>query len=186
MRDYPMAIRISPETAARVRDAWPSMLAAVASGAGIKKTIEQHGLKTDWVRAFRGMDATAEAEWVKAKEESADALSEEGLEIARNPIKVIQPGEPGNEDGTKPLIIRIDPAFARVHVDYLKWLAAKRNPRTYSDKAQLDVNVRTLDLTRIIEAANARLAGAPRARILEHNAPALELLAPALKLADLL
>lgn len=181
-----MAIRISPETAALVRSAWPSLLAAVAAGAGIKKTIEQHGLKTDWVRAFRGMEPNADAEWTKAKEESADALSEEGLEIARNPVKVIQPGEPGNEAGKKPLIIRIDPAFARVHVDYLKWLAAKRNPRTYSDKSQVDVNVRTLDLTRIIEAANARLAGAPRARILEHNPEPAALLPDAARLLELL
>lgn len=181
-----MATRISPETAAQVRAAWPALLADVASGAGIKPAIEAHGLKTEWIRAFRGMDATAEAEWTRAKEESADAFSEEALDVARNPVKVIPPGAPGNEEGTKPLIIRIDPASARVHVDTLKWIAAKRNPRTYSDKSQLDVNVRTLDLTRIIEAANARLAGAPRARILEHNPAPLELAAPPLRLEDLL
>lgn len=181
-----MAIRISPETAARVRDAWPVLLAAVASGAGIKVAIEAQGLKTDWVRAYRAMDAAADAEWSRAKEESADAFSDEGLEVARNPVKVIPVGAEGNETGTQPLIIRIDPASARVHVDYLKWLAAKRNPRTYSDKIDHNVTVRTLDLTRIIEAANARLASAPRARILEHNPEPAVLLPDLSRLADLL
>ncbi|HEY5636269.1 MAG TPA: hypothetical protein VIS77_05155, partial [Burkholderiales bacterium] len=58
----------------------------------------------------------------------------------------------------------LDPAHARMRVDTLKWAARIRNPRLYGDKAQLDVNVRTVDLTRIIEAANARLAAAQAAR----------------------
>jgi hypothetical protein len=49
-------------------------------------------------------------------------------------------------------------------VDTLKWAARIRNPRLYGDKAQLDVNVRTLDLTRIISDAQARLAAS---RIIE-------------------
>ena len=164
-----MATRISPETAARVRAAWPALLAAVAGGAGIKQAIEAQGLQTEWVRAFRASDPAADGDWMRAKEESADAYSDEGLDVARNPVKIIKPGEPGNETGTQPLIIKVDPASARVHVDYLKWLSAKRNPRVYSDRAQLDVNVKTLDLTRIISEANARLANAPRGRILEHD-----------------
>lgn len=174
MRDcLVMATRISPELAARVRVAWPALLADVAGGAQIRQAIEARGLQTEWIRAFRALEPGADAEWQRAKEESADAFSDEGLNVARNPVKVIPPGAEGNEQGTQPLIIRIDPASARVHVDYLKWLAAKRNPRTYSDKAQLDVNVRTVDLTRIISEANARLAGRAPRTIEHERAPAL-------------
>jgi hypothetical protein len=73
-----------------------------------------------------------------------------------------------------------------VHVDTLKWACAKRNPRTYSEKAQLDVNVKTLDLTRIISEANARLANAPRGRVLEHDQAHSALLPAVLDQAKLL
>lgn len=175
-----MATKISPELAAQVRAAWPALLAKIEGGANIQKAIESVGLKREWIRAFKKLEPGAQAEWDDAREHSADAFTDEGLDIARNPVKIIAPGEEGNETGTQPLIIRIDPAFARVHVDYLKWIAAKRNPRSYSDKAQLDVNVRTVDLTRIISEANARLAGRVP-RVIE-----AELVPPVALLAQLL
>lgn len=163
-----MATRISPELAARVRAAWPELLSAVESGARMDHAIAAAGLKREWVRAFKVLEPGAQAEWEDAREHSADAFSDEGLEIARNRYTTLQPGEPGNEKGIEPLVVRVDPAAARVHLDYLKWMAAKRNPRAYSDKAQLDVNVKTIDLTRIISEANARLAAGRAPRILEH------------------
>lgn len=150
--------RISPETAARIAAAWPAILHEIAAGALIAQTVKAAGFTMDMMRAYRALDPANDAAWARAKEDSADAFTEEGLAVARKPIHVINPGEPGNENGTQPLLIPIDPASARVHVDYLKWIAAKRNPRTYSDKSQVDVNVRTVDLTRIIQDANARLA----------------------------
>ena len=95
--------------------------------------------------------------------------------VARSPGQILRDEQGAivyGKDG-KPVIIAWDSAHARTRIDTLKWAARLRNPRDYSDKAQLDVNVRTVDLTRIIEQANQRLANAPRARILEHNqAPA--------------
>lgn len=181
-----MATRISPETAAQVRAAWPALLADIAGGALVDKAITAHGLKREWVRAFKREESGAQAEWDDAMQESAHAFMDEALEIVRNPVKVIQPGEPGNETGAKPLIITVDSGNVRARADVLRWAAAKRFPRAYSDKVDVSVLHKHLDLTRIIEAANARLAGAPRARILEHNQAPLELAAPALRLEDLL
>jgi hypothetical protein len=176
-----MTTRISEETRARIAAAWHEILADIADGGIVRDVLKAHGVSLNMIRAFRAGTKDAQAEWDTAKTDSADAFSDEGLELARNPAKIIAPGEPGNESGTQPLIIRVDPAFARAHLDFLKWLASKRNPRTYSEKAQLDVNVRTVDLTRIIEAANARIAQARAPRVIEHAAPSmLELAAPGL------
>lgn len=144
--------RISDATRERITAAWAHILGEIAGGAAIKATIEAAGFSTGELRAYRASVANADAEWARAKEESADALADEIREEANNRTA--------------------DPAFARVRIDALKWLASKRNPRTYSDKMQHDVTVKSVDLTRIISEANARLAGrAPR--VLEHDAPKL-------------
>lgn len=151
------ANRIGPETRARLLAAWPDLLDRVAAGDPIGEAIRVLGFSTGEVRAFRALAPEYDAEWQRAKEESAEALADEIRAEANNRTA--------------------DAAFARVRIDALKWLAAKRNPRAYSDKAQLDVNVRTVDLTRIISEANARLAGrAPRVLEAEivRNAPLLE------------
>ncbi len=112
------------------------------------------------VRAYFGVVPTARAEWDTAREESADAYFEQALAVANN------------RDA--------DPAHARVLVDTLKWASRIRNPRLYGDKAQLDVNVRTVDLTRVIEAANERLLTAQQARVIDGTASRVPDLPPAL------
>lgn len=137
---------ISEETKAQVAHAWPDLIVAVAEGEHIGDACAAAGLTRHDVRHYRLQNAEAEREWQSAREQSADEYADQVASIASNPD--------------------LDAARARVKLDALRWLAAKRNPRIYSDKATLDVNVRTVDLTRIIEAANARLA-AQRAAPLE-------------------
>lgn len=63
-----------------------------------------------------------------------------------------------------------DPQHARVRVDALKWLAAKRNPRTYSDRVDHNVTVRTVDLTQVIADARKRVQDRrARALLPEHG-----------------
>ena len=150
-----MNTRIGAETAARVATAWPEILRALAAGELVGKACARLGLKPEWLYAYRAQVHGARQEWEDARESSADAFAEEAVEVARNPVQVIPQG-----DGVEPLIVRVDPGHARNLVDTLKWAARIRNPRLYGDKAQLDVNVRTVDLTRIISDANARLAAA--------------------------
>ena len=134
-----MATRISADTAARIAAAWPALLDAFAAGEVMAPHYAKHDVTADQVRVWRVSQGPAAAQdWDAAREQSADAYLDMILDVANNPMP--------------------DSASARVRIDALRWIAAKRNPRAYSDKAQLDVNVRTVDLTRIIEAANARLA----------------------------
>jgi hypothetical protein len=140
-----MAIRLSAETIARIAAAWDSLLQAVADGRPIGASILEHGFTPDMIRAYRRDNPAARADWEDARMQSADALADQIVDTIGN-----------NE---------IDPQSARVRVDALKWLAAKRNPRVYSDRVDHNVTVRTVDLTRVIADARARIA-ARRARAL--------------------
>ena len=148
-----MTSRIGPDTAERIRQAWPDLLERIAAGDRVDKSLEALKITRNMVRAYLRDVTGARAEWDDAREASADAYFDELQDVTYNPGS--------------------DPAAARVKQQGLMWMAAKRDPRRYSDKAQLDVNVRTIDLTRIIEAANARLASA---RVIE-----AEVLAPKLE-----
>ena len=147
--------RISEETRARIRQAWPEILADIAGGSLIRDVLKRANITLHMARGYMDSTAGARDEWNQAKADSADAYFDEAAAIAYNPGS--------------------DPASARVKADLFKWLAGKRNPRDYSDKATLDVNVRTVDLTRIISEANARLEasrmlGAGAGQIIEGQA----------------
>ena len=131
------------------------MLRTLAQGGLVGKACERLGINPEWLYSYRAQVPGARQEWEDAREGSADAFAEQALGMALEPVQVIPQGE-----GKEPLIVRLEPAHARNAIDTLKWAARIRNPRLYGDKAQLDVNVRTVDLTRIISDANARLAAA--------------------------
>ena len=142
-----MVNRIGPDTEARIAAAWPDILEQIADGAEVRRALADAGFTRGMVRAYLANTPGARAQWDDAREASADTFMDMALEVANSKAD--------------------DAAHARTRIDTLKWAARIRNPRTYSDKAQLDVNVRTVDLTRIIEAANARLAAAQAGRVIE-------------------
>lgn len=150
-----MATGISSETRDKVRQAWPVILNAIAAGALIRDTIAQHGISRQVISTYVLTEPGAKVQWDEAREASADALYDEAVEVARDPWEMTQP-----TDNSPAVKVRRDPQASRLLVDTLKWAARIRNPRLYGDKAQLDVNVKTVDLTRIISDANARLIAA--------------------------
>lgn len=164
-----MTTRISEQTRAQIRMAWPDILARLAAGDLVKDATKPFSRQE--IACYRLTEPNAQAEWDSAREQSADAFMDEAMDIARaraEPLRDMKGELILGKDG-QPLIIPTDSAHARTHIDTLKWAARIRNPRLYGDKAQLDVNVRTVDLTRIISEANARLAAGSRGRIIEHN-----------------
>lgn len=130
---------ISDETRARVLKAWPAILDALASGAVVNEVLKKHKLTRGIMCAFLATEPNARNEWETAKEVSAEEFFDRLVQLATSKF-----GD-------------IEPSRARAVMDSYKWLAAKRNPKVYSDRAQLDVTVKTIDLTRIITEANARL-----------------------------
>jgi hypothetical protein len=69
--------------------------------------------------------------YARARDEAADALADEALEVAR---------------GSVPERAASD----RLLVDTLKWTAAKRRPRTYSDKVDLTTGGDKLPASQVI------------------------------------
>lgn len=110
---------------------------AVASGGNIGEAAERAGVDRSALYAYQAEFPEARIQWERAREESADSFADRVADILNNPIS--------------------DPQVARVRMDGYRWLAAKRNPRVYSDKQQIDMNVRTVDLTRVIADARKRL-----------------------------
>lgn len=152
-----MATRISAETAARITQAWPDLLDQLAAGEVMAPHYKRHKVTADQVRVWRVAGGPERAhEWDAAREQSADAYADQVADIVNNP---------GGDSG-----------IARARLDALKWLASKRNPRAYSDRVDHNVTVKTIDLTRIIEAANARLAASAPHRVIEAEVvrPAIE------------
>ena len=67
------------------------------------------------VIAWRGANESFRAQYARAREDQADSLAEEAVEIAMN-------GE--------------DPQKARLAYDALRWYSGKLKPGTYGDKVQ--------------------------------------------------
>jgi hypothetical protein len=144
-----MASHISPETEAKIAQAWPDILEALARGDRIDLACKAADVKPGSVRVYRVRNPERNKEWELAREESAHAFADKGLaEIERQ-----------HKD-------QVDVASARARADYYKWLASKRLPKVYSEKAQFEVNVRSYDMAQIIAGANARLA-ARNVRVLD-------------------
>ncbi len=153
---YPldMTTRIGDALVKKLESVWPDILGAFEAGEQVDNVLREHGLKRNQIYAYFRIKPEKRQEWEDAREQSADALFDEALQVARNPTKE-RISASGSSIPPPP-----DAQYARTLVDTLKWAARIRNPRLYGDKAQLDVNVKTVDLTRIVADANARLAQA--------------------------
>lgn len=149
-----MSTQIGPETVAKIEAVWPKLLDGIAAGLPIMKWTRHCGLVPDHVRAYRRDRPERDAEYQRAREQSADSFIDEILSIIRKK--------------------GVNPNHARVRVDALKWAAGKRHPKEYGDRAQLDLTVKTLDLTQITRDAQTRLAAARAARIIDGTAQRVE------------
>ncbi len=135
------------DTHALVAQAWSNLLDGIAAGDMVKDVLARNGLTYNQVRVYLRAHPQVRTEWDDAREASADAFMDEAFSIARQPAA--------------------DPSHARTLVDLCKWGARIRNPRAYSDKSIVDLNVKTVDLTSIIRDANARLAAQQQGRIID-------------------
>lgn len=148
-----MTNRIGPELRARIDSLWPTILDQIADGAGAMATLELAGLTRSNLRAYVASSPTAREEWEDARRHSADTFMEMAVDEAMTNY--------GKDEAP----------HVRTRIDTLKWAGSVRNPDRYGNRQHITADVRTVDLTQIINAANARLANAQRAPItLEHAA----------------
>ena len=132
-----MPSRIGAETAAKCAAAWPDILARIRDGELVAKVAGAYGLSRSMLWAYRAGSPELRKEWLEVMHDSADALFEDAIETARD--------------------TEIDPKRARVLCDMLTLAAEKRDPERYARRERHDVNVKSLDLTPILERAEARL-----------------------------
>ena len=132
-----MPSRIGAETAAKCAAAWPDVLARLNDGETVKAICASLELTPNMLWAFRAAEPDRRQAWEDAMRDSAMALVDEAMDTARN------------DD--------IDPNRARVRCNVLQWAAEKRDPERYAQRSRHDVNVKSLDLTPILERAEARL-----------------------------
>jgi hypothetical protein len=79
-------------------------------------------------------------QYARAKQESADAMAEDILDIADNGTNDWYERE--NKDGSTSEVVNTDViARSRLRVDTRKWLMAKMKPKTYGDKLEVDAKV---------------------------------------------
>jgi hypothetical protein len=140
------------------------MMMELAAGDLIKDILKRHGVTDEAKRWYLRTAPDARRQWDEAREGSADAYYDEAVQVARAPLTAGNDATPDDARARS-----MDSQDRRLLVDTLKWAARIRNPRLYSDKQTLDVNVRTVDLTRIIQDANARLAASRPPALIEHT-----------------
>lgn len=132
--------QIGEETRARIAAAWDEILDAVGSGelgVTLESAAKQFaGVGIRSVQRYARQTPGARAELDSALCDGADAL------VERLPSLIIE---------------MPDARRARVMVDTLLRIAAARDPKRYGAKTSMTLDVRTVDLTRIISEANARL-----------------------------
>ena len=141
---------MTDDVRSRVLAAFPDMCARLAAGELIKPMLAEYGISRSNLSIHALQTPALRIQWDAAREASADALFEQALH------------EAWREDVDKESAQHV-----RTRIDTLKWAARIRNPRMYSDKSTVDVNVRTVDLTQIIRDANARLAAQQAGRIID-------------------
>jgi hypothetical protein len=141
-----------PAILERLLKAWPQFIVRLAAGDLVRDILKDYDVSRGVLYGYLAANPAAKREWDMAREASADSLYDEAMDNAR-------------ADVDKELAQHV-----RTRIDTLKWAARIRNPRLYSDKSQVDVNVKTVDLTSIIRDAQARLEARQQGRLIEGTA----------------
>ena len=96
----------------------------------------------NWFRMHEGFLQ----QYARAKEESADALVEDCLDIADNQVKeqLVVDGTAVFDGGGNPVMVATQQsiAHAKLRVDTRKWKASKLKPKKYGDKMQQELTGR--------------------------------------------
>lgn len=147
-RDMAEQRPIGEDVRRKVEAAWPDILDAVAE---CKLTLEQAAEKYAGV-GIRSVQRYAR-QTKGARAELDDALTDGAeLMVSRIPSLILETP---------------DARRARVLAEFAWKIAASRDPARFGDRSRVTMEVRTLDLTHIVNAAAARLAAAQAGRLIE-------------------
>ena len=145
-----MPTRISKATRAAIAKAWPDIIDRFADGESLKAICSDYPFTRSSVIAFRReMGGEFESQYDTARRDSADSAIDDIVETI------------SNSD--------LDHRTARNKLNALMWLAEKRNPDQYAQRVRQDINVKKIDMGKILADANQRVIDYERQR-LQHAA----------------
>lgn len=136
---------------ASTEDPIGEICAEIAAGSHIGACCEKRGLAYSTVRKWIDSDPTRSALYARAREDRADRLADEIVDIAEEADVAVK------VDGEDQRLVLDATAVQRnkLRVDARKWVAAKLKPRVYGEKLDLTASVSTRDISD--EALLARL-----------------------------
>ena len=108
------------------------------SAVPLNKIAKKHGLRWQAIFTWRYTVPEFDRMYMQAKEDQADFLAEEVLEIADADPGLIL-GSQAAADGLQFDVVRVDGsavAHQRLRVDARKWAAGKLKPKKYGDKVE--------------------------------------------------
>jgi len=144
-------------------DVEDEILSRIAKGEAIRNIC-----KDDWLPAWSTLnkrlasDSEFSARYARAREEQADTIFDQCLDIADSQEGDIIPGRDGEPDKVNHDAI----ARAKLRIDTRKWMAGKLRPKVYGDKLDLSSSDGTMtpkpsfDASRLSTAALIELQGA--------------------------
>lgn len=142
-----MPLTLSADLRNRLANAWPDILQDIRNGERVDKTCERYGFDRSALWRYWSEDPQRRTDWHDAMRDSADAYVQKAIEAAENAAE--------------------NPKAARVQLAAYQWVAEKRDPDKYGQRTRADINVKTVDLTAIIQDANARLAASRQHQIID-------------------
>lgn len=123
----------SPETKARV-------LERIAAGESVRQICRDEGMPS-WTAIARWLkeDASFREQYVRAKEDGAEAMADDILEIADNASNDWM--ERNDKDNPGWVFNGEAARRSQIRIDARKWLLAKTQPKKYGDRLDVDANV---------------------------------------------
>lgn len=149
-----MARELTEAMRAQIAPHWEAILEAVASN---QKTVYKAGID---IAGASISSIQRYARCVPGAREQLDAALADGCELMMASLDEMIQSEP-------------DARRARVRADFQLKLAQSRDPKRWADRMRHDITVKTLDLTRIIADANARLTSSRAPALIDHATQAV-------------
>gem|GEM_PF-803847 len=143
-----------PKTKAALQREWfaragalDEFMAYVCAGGHLNSFCKLHGFSYTGMLEFIHADSSRSEMYARARQERADLLADEIVEIADEECTTVKASKHGSADDgegeTEVVFDAVAVARNKLRVDARKWVASKLKPRVYGDKLELSGEIGT-------------------------------------------
>lgn len=143
-----------PKTKAALQREWfarvgalDEFMAYVCAGGHLNGFCKLHGFSYTGMLEFIHADSSRSEMYARARQERADLLADEIVEIADEECTTVKASKHGSADDgegeTEVVFDAVAVARNKLRVDARKWVASKLKPRVYGDKLELSGEIGT-------------------------------------------